>query len=94
MTDTDTFDHIRANAGTVVPVSDEFADYCLEVVPPYYGKGFFGMGEPYSHEDDEPVTTWILCRHGKHYATHGTQASAQRVFMEFLSGAPGNEAMR
>lgn len=84
MTEINFFTETRKARGTAVECTREHFDYCLNVLPPVYAPGCFGVGEPYSHEvvDGRTVTThhWCSERGGKFLCAFGTKAEAMAIF--------------
>lgn len=77
---TDFFQAARVARGTAIPCTREHAMYCLEVVPPVYAGRFFGLGEPYSHEDTGVTRHWIMEWGESCFCTFGTQSEARSAF--------------
>jgi len=76
------FDAARAARGTAIPCTAEHAMYCLGVLPPVYAGRFFGVGEPYSHEEAGVTRHWVMERGEQSFCAFGTQAEADTAFNE------------
>ena len=73
----ETFEAVQA-AKKPVEVSEDFYWYVIEVLPPIYGKGWTGLGEPYSHTaDDKIITYWVAKIGEKFFCFFGTQTEAE-----------------
>lgn len=67
--------------GKVVEITEEQAEYMLNVLPPIYGSGCFAVSEPYSHTDEGRARYhWCAKRGAKHFVTLGTKAEAHAAF--------------
>lgn len=64
-----------------LPVSRDFSEYALGVLPPIYTDFGFGLGETYSHNSDGyPIHYWVHERAGQAFAVLGTKAEAANIF--------------
>lgn len=70
----------RAKPGTLVEITAGQYEHMLNVLPPIYARGCFGMGEPVEHTADGPTYHWAAMRGGKHFACYGTRAQAELAF--------------
>lgn len=74
------FERIK-NSSQPVVIDEETYWYYLEVLPPIYAKGCFGLGEPYNHNGKgEEITVWCCKREGSYLGFLGTQEEAEKVF--------------
>ena len=76
-------DYIWPNTapGVLTKITEEQADYMLDVLPPVYGPSFFGMGEPHSHTaEGRPTFHWVQKRGADYFITLGTKADAESAF--------------
>lgn len=80
MSDIDYFKAAKEARGQAITCTQEHAMYCLGVVPPVYATGFFGLGEPDSHEPGGVTRHWILERPSRCFCTFGTKAEAATAF--------------
>lgn len=78
------FDEAKAVRGKAIECTAEHFDYCLNVLPPIYGPGFFGISEPYSHEthDGKTVATrhWFAQVGRRFFCAFGIKADAVAAF--------------
>lgn len=64
-----------------VEVTEDLYWEALEVMPPIYRKGCFGVGEPLRHTaTGEVVTYWFASRGGSFYGMVGTSGEAEAAF--------------
>lgn len=83
------FDKTRKAKGEAIEVPESHFDYSLNVLPPIYGKGFFGISEAYSHTENDGIITFWFCRHGEgFYSTFGTKSEANEVFTRLRQEKP------
>lgn len=78
------FDEARANRGKAVECTEEHFDYCLNVLPPVYARGFYGVGEPTSHEmvDGTEFATrhWFMQAGKRFFCAFGLKTDAIAAF--------------
>lgn len=83
-TETNPFDATRAQRGVALECTREHFEHCLNVLPPVYARGCFGVGEPYSHEviDGREYATrhWCCERAGKCWCLFGLKTEAEATF--------------
>lgn len=79
------FDTIKENGSTPTKVDEDTYWYALEVLPPIYAKGCFGMGEQYSFSPDgQPTYYWFTSRKthapdAEFYGIIATKAQAEAI---------------
>ena len=68
--------------GQLVEISKEEFYYLLEVLPPIYAKGCYGLSEIVDHTPEgEPILLWFNSHHkGKFTCFHGTRAQAEAEY--------------
>jgi len=71
------FKGLENNPKTTREVTEELHDHALDILPPVYGKGCFGMGEIYSGDS----YFWFTKIGEKFFGFLGTQAEAERAFL-------------
>ena len=80
------FENIK-NSKQPVEIEEETYWYYLEVLPPIYAKGCFGLGEPYDHNNQgEEITVWCCQRNKKFYGFLGTKTEAENIYKNFMRG--------
>ena len=79
-TNVDYFRAARAARGTAIPCTAEHAMYCLGVLPPVYAGHFFGLGEPYSHEEAGVTRHWVMERGDTAFCAFGNVTEARAAF--------------
>jgi hypothetical protein len=81
MPDVNFFDAAHSARGTAIACTEEHFDYCLEVLPPVYATGFYGLGEAYSHEAAGVTRHWFKrLNDGRCFCAFGTKAEAAAAF--------------
>lgn len=74
------FDTCMKCRGELVEITEEQYDYMLNVLPPIWARGCFGVSEPVSHTDTGVTYNWTGKYGGKHYICYGTKAEAEQAF--------------
>jgi len=71
----------RAKRGQAIEVTEKQFWYMLEVLPPIYGPGCYGISEAYHFDPDGKETRiWFRSERGKYYCFFGTRDDAKRLF--------------
>ena len=73
------FGNLRKTAGELVEISEHDYEYMLNVLPPFYARGCFAMGEPVAHTTDGVTFYWAGKRGEKFFACYGTRKQAERA---------------
>ena len=74
------FEAARANRVRALVCTEEHFSYCLEVLPPAYAHGFYGVGEPWSHEAAGVTRHWFAQFGRRFFCTFGLKSDAAAAF--------------
>jgi len=74
------FEAARAARGRALACTREHFAYCLEVLPPVHAHGFYGVGEPYSHEAAGVTRHWFAQFDTRFFCTFGLKSEAAAAF--------------
>ena len=79
------YDEIRLHHRPI-EVTEELLNEALNVLPPIYATGCFGVGEPKSHNDrNQAERHWFSQRGGKCWGYLGTRSEAESAFPAFYN---------
>ena len=87
------FEAARTARGRALSCTREHFTYCLDVLPPVHAHGFYGVGEPYSHEGAGVTRHWFAQVDTRFFCTFGLRSEAAAAFAALsTSNVPATRA--